>query len=254
MNILHMICYLYTLLYTYIICIVEVRQIVKHSVELAQLVVNSGACGPLIELTALPDPDVQVAVLTAIGYIAGQSEQLALSLIAAKVVTVIAAVIADEQPDRVLTAAVWALSHIGNIPLFLFYFFDIACAHYNDIMNTLYVGKHTPEHCNHIALAGIFPRLVELHIKGSSSEDLQNKCKCALKLCLQKCLHLPALEPLLYDSPPSILKYILGQYSKILPHDQRARRLFVTTGGLKKVQEIPAEPGKQNKIISLQLF
>lgn len=30
---------------------------------------------------------------------------------------------------------------------------------------------------------------------------------------------------------------------QILPNDARARRLFVTSGGLKKVQEIQAEPG-----------
>lgn len=30
---------------------------------------------------------------------------------------------------------------------------------------------------------------------------------------------------------------------QILPTDARARRLFVTSGGLKKVQEIQAEPG-----------
>ena len=29
----------------------------------------------------------------------------------------------------------------------------------------------------------------------------------------------------------------------MLPHDPKARRLFVTSGGLKKVQEIKAEPG-----------
>lgn len=29
----------------------------------------------------------------------------------------------------------------------------------------------------------------------------------------------------------------------MLPHDSKARRLFVTSGGLKKVQEIDAEPG-----------
>lgn len=30
---------------------------------------------------------------------------------------------------------------------------------------------------------------------------------------------------------------------KVLPHDSKARRLFVTSGGLKKIQEIKAEPG-----------
>ena len=29
----------------------------------------------------------------------------------------------------------------------------------------------------------------------------------------------------------------------MLPHDSKARRLFVTSGGLKKIQEMEAEPG-----------
>lgn len=69
--------------------------------------------------------------------------------------------------------------------------------------------------------------------------------KKALKELLQKCIHLPALEPLLHDAPPNILKHVIGQFSKVLPHDSKARRLFVTSGGLKKVQEINADPGSQ---------
>ena len=69
------------------------------------------------------------------------------------------------------------------------------------------------------------------------------QAKKALKNILQKCVHLPALEPLLHDAPPNILKHVVGQFSKVLPHDPAARRLFVTSGGLKKVQEIKAEPG-----------
>lgn len=61
------------------------------------------------------------------------------------------------------------------------------------------------------------------------------KSKKALKNILQKCVHLPALEPLLHDAPPNILKHVVAQFSKVLPHDSKARRLFVTSGGLKKV-------------------
>ena len=67
--------------------------------------------------------------------------------------------------------------------------------------------------------------------------------KKALKNILQKCIHLPALEPLLCEAPPNILKHVVGQYSKVLPHDSKARRIFVTSGGLKKIQEIKTEPG-----------
>lgn len=61
------------------------------------------------------------------------------------------------------------------------------------------------------------------------------KAKKALKSILQKCVYLPALEPLLHDAPPNILKHVVAQFSKVLPHDSKARRLFVTSGGLKKV-------------------
>ena len=121
-------------------------------------------------------------------------------------------------------------------------------------------------------------RLLQSYISTESSEDLQTKSKKALKNILQKCVYLPALEPLLHDAPSNILKHVVAQYSKVqfckilrtywdifsswahpdflsknfakitkifqvLPNDPSARRLFVTSGGLKKVQEIKAEPG-----------
>ena len=88
------------------------------------------------------------------------------------------------------------------------------------------------------------------------------QAKKALKNILTKCVYLPALEPLLHDAPPSILRHVVGQFSKVriythttctyvcymyayyflsvvvekvLPNDAKARRLFVTSGGLKKV-------------------
>lgn len=33
------------------------------------------------------------------------------------------------------------------------------------------------------------------------------------------------------------------QLFQVLPHDPKARRLFVTTGALKRIQEIDAKPG-----------
>ena len=65
--------------------------------------------------------------------------------------------------------------------------------------------------------------------------------KKALTNILQKCVHLPALQPLLQDAPPNILKHVVSQFAKVLPHDAQARRQFVTSGGLRKVQEINAE-------------
>merc|ERR1712167_268970 len=107
------------------------------------------------------------------------------------------------------------------------------------------VGRHSPEHSKAVAVANVLPRLLHLYLNENSSDDLQLKSKKALKNILQKCTHLPALEPLLHDAPPDILKHVIAQYSKVLPHDAKARRLFTTSGGLKKVQEMSAEEGSE---------
>ena len=51
-------------------------------------------------------------------------------------------------------------------------------------------------------------------ILADASEDLRTKSKRSLKNVLQKCVHLPALEPLLETAPPEILKHVVGQFSK----------------------------------------
>ena len=58
-------------------------------------------------------------------------------------------------------------------------------------------------------------RLLQSYISTESSEDLQTKSKKALKNILQKCVYLPALEPLLHDAPSNILKHVVAQYSKV---------------------------------------
>ena len=44
---------------------------------------------------------------------------------------------------------------------------------------------------------------------------IPSQAKKALKNILQKCVHLPALEPLLHDAPPNILKHVVAQFSKV---------------------------------------
>ena len=146
----------------------------------------------------------------------------------------------EEKEDHVRAAAAWSLGQ---------------------------VGRHSPEHSKAVAVANVLPRLLHLYFKDirrnsslllknkknpkilnlneNSSDDLQLKSKKALKNILQKCTHLPALEPLLHDAPPDILKHVIAQYSKVLPHDAKARRLFTTSGGLKKVQEMTADEGSE---------
>ncbi|XP_012251743.2 sperm-associated antigen 6-like [Athalia rosae] len=192
------------------------REVCKHTLELAELIANNGGIGALLQLISTSKTDSRLPAIMALGYIAGHSSPLAIAVIGSKGVVELALVLQQESEDHLVTIIVWTLGQIG---------------------------KHTPEHAKALAVANIFPNLLELYLDPKSSEELKTECQATLKQVLQKCMHIEALEPLLYNAPPNILKYVVGQFSKILPNDARARRLFVTSGGLKKIQELQTDPG-----------
>ncbi|XP_071475803.1 sperm-associated antigen 6 isoform X3 [Marmota flaviventris] len=193
-----------------------IREIAKHTPELAQLIVNSGGVAAVIDCVGSCKGNIRLPGIMMLGYVAAHSENLAMAVIISKGVPQLSVCLSEEPEDHIKAAAAWALGQIG---------------------------RHTPEHARAVAVTNTLPVLLSLYMSPESSEDLQVKSKKAIKSILQKCTYLPALEPFLYDAPPNILKHVVGQFSKVLPHDSKARRLFVTSGGLKKVQEIKAEPG-----------
>uniref|UniRef100_A0A8C3BZC3 Sperm associated antigen 6 n=1 Tax=Cairina moschata TaxID=8855 RepID=A0A8C3BZC3_CAIMO len=193
-----------------------IREIAKHTPELSQFIVNAGGVAAVIDCIGSCRGTVRLPGIMMLGYVAAHSENLSMAVIVSKGIPPLCTCLVEEQEDHIKAAAAWALGQIG---------------------------RHTPEHARAVAVANVLPTLLSMYMDTHSSEDLQLKTKRALKNILQKCTYLPALEPLLQDAPPNIMKHIVGQFSKVLPHDSKARRLFVTTGGLKKVQEIKAEPG-----------
>ncbi|RLW11477.1 hypothetical protein DV515_00001446 [Chloebia gouldiae] len=198
-----------------------IREIAKHTPELSQFIVNSGGVAAVIDYIGSCRGTVRLPGIMTLGYVAAHSENLSMAVIVSKGIPPLCVCLIEEHEDHIKAAAAWALGQIG---------------------------RHTAEHARHVAVANVLPTLLDIFLDTRSSEDLKAKAsrfvaKKALKNILQKCTYLPALEPLLHEAPPNIMKHIIGQYSKVLPHDSKARRLFVTTGGLKKVQEIQAEPG-----------
>ncbi|XP_053569932.1 sperm-associated antigen 6 [Bombina bombina] len=193
-----------------------IREIARHTPELSQLTVNAGGVAAVIDCIANCKGNVRLPGIMMLGYVAAHSENLAMAVIISKGVSQLAICLSEEAEDHIKAAAAWSLGQ---------------------------TGRHTPEHARAVAVANVLPKLLSLYMDSESSEDLQEKAKKALKNILQKCTHLPALEPLLHDAPPNILKHVVAQFSKVLPHDSKARRLFVTSGGLKKIQEIAADPG-----------
>jgi 3-methyladenine DNA glycosylase AlkD len=195
-----------------------IREVCKHSPELATMVVNCGGSAALVNFITNSQGIFCMPGIMAIGYIATFTEKLAMQAIVSHAVPPLVDALKNEQIDVVQSAAAWAIGQLG---------------------------RHSPVHAKHVADANAFPVLIELSKSETSSEDLKNKSTRALQAVLQKCVHLPALEAILVDAPPAIFENVVGQFAKVLPNDTKARKLFVTSGGLKKVQEIKAEPGTQ---------
>eukprot|EP00066_Takifugu_rubripes_P004508 XP_003967918.1 PREDICTED: sperm-associated antigen 6 [Takifugu rubripes] len=192
------------------------REVVKHSPELSQVIVNCGGLAAVIDSLGNYHGNERLPGIMMLGYVAAHSENLAMAVILSKGAPQLALCLSEETEHHIRAATAWSIGQIG---------------------------RHTSEHAKAVALSNVLHRLLEFYLDTSSSEDLKDKSKRALKSVLQVCTHLPALEPLLYAAPNNILKHVLCQFSKVLPHDSKARRLFVTNGGLKRVQEIKADPG-----------
>eukprot|EP00771_Trimastix_marina_P004140 gnl/Trimastix_PCT/879.p2 GENE.gnl/Trimastix_PCT/879~~gnl/Trimastix_PCT/879.p2 ORF type:complete len:527 (+),score=171.67 gnl/Trimastix_PCT/879:66-1583(+) len=197
-----------------------IREIAKHTPELAQLVVNAGGVAALVDYANETTGHNRLPGIMCLGYIAAFSEPLALAIIVNKGIQPLVHALVTEPEDYIKSAAAWSLGQIG---------------------------RHTPDHARALADANVLPKLLAVYMHDQSSDDLVLKAKRALKAIIQKCVHLPALEPLLHQAPPKILRYIVAQYAKVLPSDRNARKQFVALGGLQRIQELNAEQGTKLK-------
>lgn len=77
------------------------------------------------------------------------------------------------------------------------------------------LGKHSPEHAKTLAEAGVYPLLLQLVIDPGSSTDLAAKARAALKDAVRKCMDIDALQGLVKDAPPDILKQVHREYSLV---------------------------------------
>lgn len=195
-----------------------IREIAKHTPELANLITTTGGVSALVEYISESKGNARLPGIMALGYIGALTETMAMAIISSKGLPPLLNALVTEPEDHIRSAAAWALGQIGH---------------------------HSPDHAKALAETQAFPKLLAIYRHEASSDDLKNKSKRALKAVLQKCVHLPALEPLLHDAPPNVLKYVVEQFSKVLPNDIAARRAFVTSGGLQKLQQINAEPGSK---------
>jgi 3-methyladenine DNA glycosylase AlkD len=193
-----------------------IREIARHTPDLAKLIVNAGGVAAMVDYITDARGNNRLPGIMTLGYIAAFSETLALAVIVSKGIPPLKDALINEPEDHLKAASAWSVGQIG---------------------------RHSPDHARALAEADVLRRLLAVYLHQDSSEDLKTKAKRGLKSVIQKCTHLPALEPLLQESPPNILKYVVKQFSAVLPNDIQARRSFVQSGGLQKIQEVKAEVG-----------
>jgi len=194
-----------------------IREIAHHTPDLAKLIVNAGGVAAMVDYITESRGNNRLPGIMTLGYIAAFSDTLALAVVVSRGIPPLKDALINEPEDHLKAASAWSLGQ---------------------------VGRHSPEHARALADAGVLRRLLAVFLHQGSSEDLQTKAKRALKHVIQQCLHLEALEPLL-DAPPNILKYVVQQFVKILPNNLDAKRAFVQSGGLQKLQEVGAESGSK---------
>ncbi|CAL1137857.1 unnamed protein product [Cladocopium goreaui] len=188
-----------------------------HTPDLAKLIVNAGGVAAMVDYITEARGNNRLPGIMTLGYIAAFSETLALAVVVSKGIPPLKDALINEPEDHLKAASAWSLGQIG---------------------------RHSPDHARALAEADVLRRLLAVYLHQDSSEDLRTKAKRALKSVIQKCTHLPALEPLL-EAPPNILKYVVQQFAKVLPSDLNARKSFVQSGGLQKIQEVKAEVGSK---------
>eukprot|EP01084_Bolivina_argentea_P274225 467348_1 len=201
-----------------------IREIVKHTPELARLVVNCGGDSVIIEYITETCGNIRLPGIMTLGYIGAFSDTLALAIIVHQGILPLKDSLINESEDYIRAASAWSLGQIG---------------------------RHTPDHSKALAQADIFSKLINVYKDNKSSVDLKNKSQRALKAVLSKCTHLIALQPLLInfsnnDLNCKILKYIIQQFAKVLPNDTTNKKSFVQSGALQKIQELKYEYEQNN--------
>merc|ERR1711959_53313 len=89
-----------------------IREVAKHTPELAKLIVNSGGAAALVDYVSEAQGNGKLPGIMAIGYIAAFSETLALAIIVSKGVAPLKEALVTEPEDHIKAASAWILRHL----------------------------------------------------------------------------------------------------------------------------------------------
>eukprot|EP00695_Tsukubamonas_globosa_P001960 TRINITY_DN3033_c0_g1_i1.p1 TRINITY_DN3033_c0_g1~~TRINITY_DN3033_c0_g1_i1.p1 ORF type:complete len:188 (+),score=54.88 TRINITY_DN3033_c0_g1_i1:86-649(+) len=123
-----------------------IREIAKHTPNLAQWIVNQGGVGALVDYVSESRGNARLPGIMTLGYISAFSETLALSVIVSKGIPPLAHALATEREDHIKAASAWSLGQIG---------------------------RHSSDHAKAIADANVLPKLLDAYLSPTASDDLK---------------------------------------------------------------------------------
>ena len=187
---------------------VLIYNIVKHTQELSQQVVNAGGCQALCDYLKDGKSD-PIPAIKAIGCIASFSPSLATSMLESKAARVCLGVFVS---SRNVDCKVEAAKTVGML------------------------GKHNAKTSAALSSMNALSLLLQGFEDPDGNEELRKATKVSMKLIIENCEELNALEPLITTCQGSVLRKVLARISTLLSKNPKIRAPFVQSGGFKSVQ------------------
>lgn len=189
-------------------CICEIS---KKSIDNATKIIDAGGAAIIVEFITNSSGDTRLNGILTLGYIASFNENLASEIIKAKAIYQLNEALQLEAKQSIKAAACYALGKIG---------------------------MHSNEHAREVSDANVLHLMVSYYKTSDSNEQLKEQAKNALRIIIEQCSNLTALEPLINKAPFDILEFILKQYQLHLKNSTYEKKQFIQNEGLRKLQEI----------------
>lgn len=236
-------------------------QVAKHSVDMAEVVVEADVFPRILTCLQFPDELVRKHAATVVREVAKHSMELAQLVVGNGGVGTLVDYIGESTGNARLpgimalgyiaafseTLALAVIAEKGLVPLVA-----AQADETEDHMKAAtawtlgQIGRHTPDHAKAVAATGALLVLAQLEEDTARSEDVQTKARRALKAIVGKLTHLPALDALVQRGlPESVMKIVLEQLGKVLATDATGRSTFVHSGGLARLQQMAEQDGSR---------
>jgi Armadillo/beta-catenin-like repeat/HEAT repeat len=255
---------------------IAIREIVKHTPALAHAFVTSGGAIALVDYLKScigSTPGARLPAVMALGYVSSFSETLVGIVLSTNAAATLRDALLLEPEIHARAAAAWALGQLGRHTaehVSVLAENGVIAALVSTLSSTLapsnVAGISTGSNVITVSFkkdslssstSGAHslpsPNATETPPPISDIEDLRSKCLAALKVIVSKCTSTSALSILLRDNDTTLQKMALAQFAFFLPNDPLARKTFMATGLLQRIQELKlnADPKTSEAIFKI---